>query len=269
MTRAWYYLDESLDEPDVLTTPLGEVVVHTRESPARGRPNEDSAGVVALDRGLILLVADGVGGAPGGQTASRRAIERLADHGLKNSGPESLREIVLAGLELSNQEILSLGNGSATTIVCANLQPSESGGVLFRSLHVGDSVALVTGQRGRVKHQSISHSPVGYLVEAGVLDEDDAMTHEDRHIVSNLVGSQKMSIDIGPKFELAPHDTVLIASDGVTDNLYSDEIVEIIRKGPLSKAAKELARQTQERMVGGVDPSKPDDATFVLFRAGK
>jgi serine/threonine protein phosphatase PrpC len=127
---------------------------------------------------------------------------------------------------------------------------------------------LVVGQRGRVKLQTTSHSPVGFAVEAGVLDEREAMHHEDRHLVSNVVGSPEMKIEIGPRLRLAMHDTVLLASDGLFDNLHIEEIVDRVRKGPLEVAARRLAQDSWERMTcpRSGQPCKPDDLTFILFR---
>ena len=91
-----------------------------------------------------------------------------------------------------------------------------------------------------MRWQTMAHSPVGYAVEAGLLDAGEAMRHDDRHIVSNMVGSEEMRIDIGPPVTLKPHDTVLLATDGLTDNLRDEEIIEHIRKRALTKAADQL-----------------------------
>jgi serine/threonine protein phosphatase PrpC len=105
-------------------------------------------------------------------------------------------------------------------------------------------------------------------VESGLIDENDAVHHHERNLVSNFVGTTEMYIDIGPRIELAPRDTILIASDGLSDNLYVEEIVETVRVGPLAKAAAHLQSETHKRMVnrGGELPSHPDDLTFCLFR---
>ncbi len=159
--------------------------------------------------------------------------------------------------------MLSLALGAATTLTVV-----EFDGETVRHYHVGDSMVLLTGQRGKVKMQSIPHSPVGYAVESGMLDETDAMHHEDRHVISNVIGSADMRIEVGSAVPVAPRDTLVLASDGLSDNLHMPEIVECVRKGPIADAARELARQARERMEweGEGEPSKPDDLTFVLFR---
>ena len=109
---------------------------------------------------------------------------------------------------------------------------------------------------------------MGYAVEAGLMNEAEALHHEDRHLVSNTIGAPDMRIEVGPVVRLAPRDTVLLASDGLTDNLRGAEIVEIVRKGPLREAAARLANTAQRRMNTEREsrPSKPDDLTFLLFR---
>jgi serine/threonine protein phosphatase PrpC len=103
-----------------------------------------------------------------------------------------------------------------------------------------------------------------------VLDAGEAMHHEDRHIVSNMVGAEDMRIEVGAPLELAPRDTLVIASDGLSDNLHVDEVVELVRKGPLKRALKKVADKARNRMTAPQDgiPSKPDDLTLIGFRPG-
>ena len=127
---------------------------------------------------------------------------------------------------------------------------------------------LVVGARGKVKLQTVSHSPVGMAVESGWLDEVEAMHHDERHIVSNVLGSTTMRIEIGPPLMLAPRDTVLLASDGLCDNLCIREIVGLIRKGRLLASTGDLVRAAHERMIDPQPgtPHKPDDLTVITYR---
>ena len=174
-----------------------------------------------------------------------------------------LRAAVLDGIERANDTIQALGIGAATTIAAAEITGRE-----VRPYHVGDSMILLVGQRGKVKFQSVSHSPVAQAVEAGLLDEHEAMHHEDRHLVSNVVGSPSMRIEIGPQLKMAERDTLLLASDGLFDNLHLSEIIEIVRKGPLRECVRGLAAAATQRMHSESTkiPSKPDDLSIVAFR---
>ena len=73
-------------------------------------------------------------------------------------------------------------------------------------------------------------------------------------MVSNIIGTPDMRIDVGPAIELAPRDTLLLASDGLPDNLYVDEIVSRIKAGPLLEAADALVKDCRGRMQHSQPP---------------
>jgi len=254
-----------MNEPHELRVGFGCAVVYSTKSPAEDRPNQDALAVLGYggDSG-IMVVADGVGGARLGGQAARIAVESLARalrEGLEEEAP--LRAAVLNGIERANAEIGALGTGAATTVSVVQIEGGSA-----RPYHVGDSEILIVGQRGRRKLQIVPHGPVGYALEAGLLDASEALHHEERHLVSNLVGSADMRIEVGPAIKLARHDTVVIGTDGLFDNLYLDEIVELVRKGRVGRAAEALAATCHRRMKdpAGRKPSKPDDLTFILCR---
>jgi PPM family protein phosphatase len=245
----------------------GQISVTSWRSPEHDGTNQDGAMVVwpAPDR-MVLAVADGVGGLPGGDSASSIALHALRDAvGVRLADGADLREAILSGFDRANRAVLQRGDGSATTLAVVEID-----GGRMRSYHVGDSGVLVFGGRGKVRLQTIPHSPVGYAVEAGVLDEQQAMSHEDRHLVSNVVGDRAMHLGMSYPLRLKPLDTVLLASDGLFDNAYTDEVIEHLRKGALHEGANRLARHCRERMGAARDgaPSKPDDLTLVAYRPG-
>ncbi|MEE8055941.1 MAG: protein phosphatase 2C domain-containing protein [Gammaproteobacteria bacterium] len=260
------FLEGDMAEGEIVRIGGGEAVVYSSRSPAKETPNEDGAALIPFDDGSgVLVIADGAGGLREGARASALAIDALTS-AIRAAEKEcvELREAILNGIESANQAVSALGTGAATTLAAVELQHSS-----LRPYHVGDSMILVTGQKGKIKLQTISHSPVGYAVQAGLLDEAEAMHHEDRHLISNFIGSADMHIDIGSTVELAPRDTVVIATDGLFDNLHIDEIVERTRKGNLLQVARSLADACHQRMKNPEHdhPSKPDDLTFIVFRS--
>jgi serine/threonine protein phosphatase PrpC len=254
------FFEQELLEDAVVEFAGGSAALFSMRCPEKLTPNEDAVALIPTGQSSgVLAVADGLGGAPAGKQASYLAIQCLASAVTRavRCGTE-VRAGILDGFESANEDVLALAIGAATTLTVV-----EFDGQLVRHYHVGDSMVLLTGQRGKVKMQSIPHSPVGYA-----LDETDAMHHEDRHVISNVIGSTDMRIEVGSAIKIAPRDTLVLASDGLSDNLRLPEIVECVRKEPLASVARELASQAKERMEseGEGEPSKPDDLTFVIFR---
>jgi serine/threonine protein phosphatase PrpC len=259
------YLEMDMQAPEILPLAGGEACVFTQRRPGRESANEDAAAIIPcnMDSGVIA-VADGLGGLPAGNLAAGLALQHLSEH-VDGQHGDAQREAVLDGLELANEAILASGQGSATTIAVVGID-----GTTVRAYHAGDAMILITGQRGRIKYQSMAHSPTGYAEASGMLDEESAMFHNERHLVSNMVGMAGMRIEMSPPVELAPRDTVVVASDGLFDNLYIGEIVDLVRIGPLEVAAGRLLDRCRERMAGSDSnhPRKPDDVAFILYRRG-
>lgn len=258
---------DGTDEPEQLDTLVGGgvMVAYSCRAPDKDTANEDA--VAAIPYGpdaVVLVIADGAGGLPAGRRASRTAVRSL-EKSLHVAMSETtlLRTAILNGIEAANQAVLSLANGSATTMTVVTIE-----GLLARTYQVGDSEAMVVGQRGKIKLQTMPHSPTGFAVEAGFLDERAALHHEERHLVSNFIGTSDMRIDMGAAVKLKPRDTVLLASDGLTDNIHVGEIAGMIRKGSLEDAIAAIASLARRRMSveSKHQPSKPDDLSVILFR---
>lgn len=247
----------------------GRIALYSARAPEKDTNNEDAAGVFCLDEdALVLVVADGMGGAPQGEQASAIAVESTRSRlQLFDSSTTSIREAILDGIEDANRSIGALGVGAGTTFVAVEITK----GHVVRTYHAGDSEVLVTGQRGKLKLQTLSHSPTSYAVEAGFLDAREAIQHEDRHLVSNALGTPEMRIEIGVATKLSRHDTLLVASDGLFDNLHLHEITDIVRKGPLAQALTALIDQCRQRMLHPAVgyPSKLDDLTVILYRRSR
>lgn len=265
--RVLRIVDGEMEDVAVHAIACGEVALFSCRSPGRDGPNEDCAAVLPFaDGAYVLAVADGLGGGRAGARASSLAIDALEAALAEARGAHlPLRSALLDGIERANQAIRALGVGAYTTLSAVEVADGA-----VRPYHVGDSLILLIGQRGKLKLQTVAHSPVGFAVESGMLDEGEAMHHEERHLVSNVLGVPDMRIEVGSQQPIAARDTLLLASDGLSDNLRTEEIVALLRAGSLDAACARLAEVARARMFapGDGEPSKPDDLTFVVFRGG-
>ena len=258
---------DGAETPDTRTGDVagGGFVAYTCRSPDKTNENEDTVAIIPYGpAAAVLIVADGAGGLPAGKRASLAAVTAL-NEALRLSSEKTmmLRTAILDGIDAANVAVKNLGNGSATTLTVVTIE-----GTTARSYQIGDSEALVVGQRGRIRLQTTAHSPTGFAVEAGFLDQREALLHEERHLVSNFLGTPDMRIDIGAEVKLQARDTVLLASDGLVDNVHADEIIERIRKGRLDDSANKLIGLANRRMAdaSSAQPSKPDDLSLILYR---
>jgi serine/threonine protein phosphatase PrpC len=253
--------------PDKLDLEVGggQVVAYTGRAPDKDTENQDAVAIIPYGPdAAVLVVADGAGGLPAGRRASQAAVATL-DESLQLAASQTmlLRTAILNGIEAANAAVLELANGSATTMTVVTIE-----GRIARTYQIGDSEALITGQRGVIRAQTMAHSPTGFAVEAGFLGEREALHHEERHLVSNFIGTADMRIDIGATIQLRPKDTVLVASDGLTDNIHLHEIIDLMRSGPLQQALDSIVKLATHRMTAepSRQPSKPDDLSIILFR---
>ncbi len=113
---------------------------------------------------------------------------------------------------------------------------------------------------GKTDKEKLRHDLIKIITSLGIAAE--------RHLVSNFLGTTDMRIDVGTEVVLRPRDTIMLASDGLMDNVHVDEIIERIRKGPLDNAAGAVITLANRRMAGptATQPSKPDDLSLILFR---
>lgn len=278
MTQVFVELDH--ERPERLAPLHGEAVLFSSKAYDKTTGNEDAALFCELPGPVtVLAVADGVGGLPAGAEAAatavgavRRAIERAADRvadravhrGDYRSEGDTLRSAIFDAFEDANAKLLEKGVGAATTLVVVEVRDG-----LARAYHAGDSGALLVGQRGRVRFETIPHSPVGYGVAAGMLEPSQTHHHEERHLLSNCVGSRDMRVEVGAPVRMSARDTLLLATDGVLENVERRVLIDQIRSGPLIQAATDLQARLRLTMAG-VDPklpAHPDDATALLFRS--
>ena len=125
------------DTPDMLDTTVGggSLVAYSCVAPDKETPNEDAVAAIPYGKdAAVLIIADGAGGLPAGRRASRTAVRSL-EKSLQAAISETmlLRTAILNGIEAANEEVLSLANGSATTMTVVTIE-----GLIARSYQVGD-----------------------------------------------------------------------------------------------------------------------------------
>ena len=259
-----------MERPDIFRIGPGRAACITSCGRGYKEANEDSLALIPIDdRRAALLVADGMGGENHGGVASRflAGIVRVYAEA-RVSMDANVEEGLLQALKAANREMVEGLIGGGTTVAIAWIQ-----GLRLSTFHVGDSQVLVVGRRGRIRYRTADHTPVADAVAAGVVSEDEALRHAERHILTNVVGDEEMSVETWEGIPLLPTDTVVLATDGLIDNLEEERLVRLCRKRSLPAVATALhdeavAHMTAEDPGTGLAP-KPDNITVVTYRPSR
>jgi protein phosphatase len=218
---------------------------------------------------FVFAVSDGMGGANGGEFASRIAVDKIA-HLLPRSFQQSAAGLtagyddVLAELfERIHAALMQMGQsyeecrGMGTTLSLAWFTP----GWMFFA-HVGDSriYYLPAGEKAA---RQITHDDthVGWLFRKGEINEREARTHPRRNLLQKALGAGHQFIDpqVGAvAFE--PGDTFLLCTDGLIDGLDDGQIAEHLR------APEATGNPAQYLVEAAVANSGKDNTTAVVVQ---
>lgn len=185
-------------------------------------------------RGVVLVVADGMGGAAAGEIASEMAVEAVLDtfraQWMQNVGrdTDTFVETIRDAADTANHRIFAYAGahpehaGMGTTATIA--------GLLGNSLYlaqVGDSRAYIV-RDGTAQQITKDQSLMQQLIEAGEMTPDQAEVSERRNIILQALGPDST---VRPDFTqqpLARGDTLVLCSDGLTTHLRASDIARIV-----------------------------------------
>ncbi len=191
--------------------------------------NEDSIfvsneAVGRLDN--LYIVADGMGGHKAGQVASATAIESFVSSVKKAEDDEAL-DIMIGGVSDANNAVFSLSreyeeySNMGTTMVACTVKDK----VLYAA-HVGDS-RLYRISEGNITQVTNDHSYVAEMVRAGKMTEEEALVHPQRSCITRAVGTDRSVRVDGLIVNVKAKDIYIICSDGLSNMVGKDEMLEI------------------------------------------
>jgi protein phosphatase len=211
-------------------------------------------------RGILLAVCDGMGGHQAGEVASALALETLAGEmeAIKESCPP--RELFKRAVDAVNTRVWNEARlhpqlaGMGTTLTAALVCRGRA--IVG---HVGDSRAYFA-RKGGVEQITRDQSIAGALIARGVLSEEAAQDTPFKNVLLQAIGTKdrvEIALDgVG----LAPGDTLLLCSDGLSNKVTRDDLAKALAEPDLGSAARGLVALANER--GG-----EDNITVVLCRA--
>lgn len=265
ITRLISYFRRRTDEPAATpetvpsSAPRFRVVVSMQSDVGRHRQvNEDCGQVVRpadaqrqAAKGVLIFVADGMGGHAAGEVASRMAAETVRRVYYEHDAPPpaALRR----AFEQANRAVHAAAQdddrlqGMGTTCTALVIRGAEA-----FTAHVGDS-RLYRLHEGAFRQLSEDHSLVGEMLRGGLLTEEDARHHEDRNVITRALGLHA-TVDVSVSSTAMPvqaGDRFVLCSDGLYDLVDDHEIADAVGHAAPHEAAAQLIDLANAR--GGYD----------------
>jgi PPM family protein phosphatase len=228
--------------------------------------NEDAldmrvpADAATRDReGVLLVVADGMGGHLAGEVASRMAVDTLLrDYAPGDTEPAGS---LVAAIQAANLAVWEAGQADpnrynmGTTLVAAVLR---AGRMLVA--HVGDSPAFLV-RACAPRRLTRDHSWVEEAIERGHLSPEEAARHPYRHVLTRALGSlPEVEVDLSDDLALEPGDALVLCSDGLVRHVGEDELADIVCAAHSAQVAARALVDLANRRGG------EDNTTVIVCR---
>lgn len=203
-------------------------------------------------RGVLVAVADGMGGASAGEYASRTTLQCLAkkyfDKNLHTLVPnalklaaESANEYVFDEAE-ANPEYAGMG----TTLSALAIMGDWS-----YMAQVGDSRIYLKRDARSLKQVTNDHSLVAEQIRSGLINEEDAQNHSLKNLITRAVGiKEDINVDLFA-LQLEVGDVLMICSDGLSNMVGGDAIEAFLDTDNVEQAAHQLVDNALA--AGGLD----------------
>ena len=228
----------------------------------RSNDGKDSLKLKLGDKGALLLVCDGMGGAAAGEVASQMAVDSIYDalSGAEAQQRDGFARLVRRSVERANERIFiqSRDNqserGMGTTCTVAALMDTT-----LVVGQIGDSRCYIL-RDGKLAQVTKDQSLAWQLIEAGAMTPEEAKAFEHANIILQALGVQERVEVVLSQVDLRKGDVALLCSDGLHGPVTDEEMLSVLVMEPdLQKAAQTLIQKALDR-------DGPDNITVVLAR---
>lgn len=207
--------------------------------------------VDVLDRGILLLISDGMGGHAAGDVASALVVESMqrtlsdpmADH-------SSLQRLINHAVQRANAVVHEAAQAAEKRGMGATLTAMLIHGAEAYVAEVGDSRGYLL-RAGRLRQITKDQSFVQMLVDIGALSAEQARTAPQKNIILQAMGREAaLQVSIG-RLHLRRGDRLLLCSDGVSNLVTDAELRELLGEAEVSTISDRMVDLANER--GGTD----------------
>lgn len=211
--------------------------------------NQDRFTAVETDEGVLLVLADGMGGQPGGDLAAQSLVDIARDRYLNATRPVAQAGHFLADIIRETHGALlrvaadsGMGNIPGTTAVLCLIQNGH-----MEWAHVGDS-RLYLFRGGVPVFRTIDHSYVEQLYRQGMISRSEQDSHPRRNHVTQCIGClpQEPEVEVGKGKLLLKDDIILLCSDGLWGALDDGQLGAMLGSDSLDEMVERMATRAEQ-----------------------
>ena len=211
-------------------------------------------------KGQLLVVADGVGGAQAGSEASHWAIRVAVERYYDASGPD-LGEDLRAAVGVANTSLHQYLQSTGTRQAGCTMTAAVIHGNMLHVANVGDSRTYLL-RNGQITQLTRDHTLTQQKLDHGIIRPDQAESDPDSNVLTRSMGANPtVQVDLFPPLQLVQGDVVLLCSDGLTNMLADADIARVTGTNPPKRACQRLIDAANKQ--GGLD-----NISVVLARVG-
>jgi protein phosphatase len=218
------------------------------------RNNNEDSGFIGK---YFLLVADGMGGHAAGELASSTTVAIVAQVDNNKEKLEDLESKLIEIPKVITKELKNAINkdssraGMGTTLTAAVIQENQ-----LKISHVGDSRAYLVRNK-KISRITKDQTYIQSLVDNNEITESEAKNHPQRSLLLQAIDGITESIPVITSIEILENDKIVLCSDGLTNVVTDEEILEIVNQFDYVGAVSALIEKALEN--GG-----PDNITVIV-----
>ncbi len=231
--------------------------------------NQDSFGYYETPLGLLIVVCDGMGGGPGGKTASSLAVETIIQQMMSTTDNDDAAESLENAIQYAHAVLLRTAQGNpalkgmGTTVAALLINEYAA-----YSAHIGDS-RVYQFRCGRKKFRTFDHSMVFEMLRNKAIKNEEVarLSYQSNVITQALGASASINVDID-ELPYEKGDRFMLCSDGIWGSMKEDKLIKMATQPrAVSGACEGLVIEVDR--IGAAEGGRHDNLTVALLDTSK
>ena len=208
---------------------------------------------VRESKGVLFVVADGLGGHTRGEVASQLAVSTIRDvyYSHEDDDPEAALRLAIeqANARIYNESLAMSPQPEPDHMMGSTCVAAVVKGDTVYVANVGDSRAYIV-RNGQAHQISLDHSLVARQLREGLITKEQARDHPDRNKIYRCLGNETVEVDTFSE-KVQPGDLLLLCTDGLSELVPEEEMVSIVQQHEPQQSVQRLIERANE--LGGRD----------------